>query len=537
MLAYRFPMISPPKRRQRGAILLIMLVIMVIGALALFVSSLNSSNPQISRNKETADALAKAKEALIARAVADLTSPGSLPCPDADGDGSADLFSGNQCPYYIGKLPWKTLGLPDLRDGSGEELWYAVSPNFRDFASANPINSDTQGTLNITGTTTASNVIAIVFSAGNVLSGQDRSSTPAACTTTGTSIAANLCATNYLEGSNANLSTAATPNTAYQTAASSSTFNDQMIYITHEQLFAPVEIRIAREAKKCLDDYAAVDGSKYPWAADATGITTQFGWFPDTPNTDTSPGGSVTGGSYGNSSAQTLADALTALQNAIDAYNASGTSTNKSALNTAANTVIGLKYSVTGVSSSTIDTAGDFGKDFANGITTYTTASGKVTDTFTALNAVYPPLSVDSSMPNTSWSSIPTCNTLINGSYWANWKQSVFYQISSGYEPGSSASCTTTTAPYCIKVNGSGSTGPGNHNDYRAVVIVGRQALLGQTQPSTSMTDYLDGNNQSPGSAPPTFETYQTSDNTSAPNNYSNINDLVVCADGNNYCQ
>src|SRR5690606_298057 len=27
----------------------------------------------------------------------------------------------------LGRLPWKTLGLPDLRDGHGERLWYAVS--------------------------------------------------------------------------------------------------------------------------------------------------------------------------------------------------------------------------------------------------------------------------------------------------------------------------------------------------------------------------------------------------------------------------
>jgi hypothetical protein len=27
----------------------------------------------------------------------------------------------------LGRLPWKTLGLPDLRDGDGERLWYAVS--------------------------------------------------------------------------------------------------------------------------------------------------------------------------------------------------------------------------------------------------------------------------------------------------------------------------------------------------------------------------------------------------------------------------
>jgi type II secretory pathway pseudopilin PulG len=444
MLASRFPLMSLSKRSQHGAILLVMLVIMVIGALALFVSSLSSSTIQISRDKETADALAKAKEALIGRAVADLTSPGSLPCPDANGDGSADLFSGNQCPYYIGKLPWKTLGLPDLRDGYGEELWYALSPNFRDFASVNPINSDTQGTLNITGTTAANSVIAIVFSAGNPLTGQDRSSTSAACSTTGTSIAANLCATNYLEGSNSNLSTAATPNTAYQSAASNSTFNDRMIYITHDQIFAPVEIRIARDAKKCLDDYAADVANtyhRYPWAvpvSDAsyptsyTGVSstgtfaTLFGRLSSTPNIDTTSGGTP-----------------------------------------------------------------------------------------------------DATMP-TSWPA--SCAALGDPTsyFWKNsWNNLVFYQVADGYKPnsGGGASCTA----------GSGNTTTGNHNDYRAAVLVARQAIGTENRSVTTIdppTPYLEGLNPHIGSTPTTtFETYRSSDAI-----YSTVNDLVLCVDGKVNC-
>ena len=31
----------------------------------------------------------------------------------------------------LGRLPWKTLGLPDLRDGHGERLWYAVSTRYK----------------------------------------------------------------------------------------------------------------------------------------------------------------------------------------------------------------------------------------------------------------------------------------------------------------------------------------------------------------------------------------------------------------------
>jgi hypothetical protein len=308
MSTKRAAIYSHRRSRQRGAALMVMLVIIIIGAVTFFVASLNSSALQISRDKVTANALAKAKEALIGRAIADLTSPGSLPCPDNNDDGSADLFSGHKCPYYVGRLPWKTLGLPDLRDGAGERLWYALSPNFRDYVSVVPINSDTQGTLTISGTSAASNVIAIVFASDSALSNQSRSSSnTAACTTTGTPIFESLCATNYLEGSNANLNTSASINLGYQTAASSSTFNDQMIYITHDQLFSSVEIRIAREAKKCLDDYASSYANKYPWAAPVTDSTytgtysTYFGRIPATPNIDTSSGSLTTDATMSNS--------------------------------------------------------------------------------------------------------------------------------------------------------------------------------------------------------------------------------------------
>ena len=521
---------------QRGAVLMVMLVLLVVSVAAILVNSLTTTSLKNARQAQTAAALAQAKAALIDRAVADLTSPGSLPCPDAltnipgniPGDGIADLFSGNQCPSYIGKLPWKTLGLPDLLDGSGEELWYALSPNFRDFASVAPINSDTQGTLNVTGTAPANNVIAIVFSAGSPLSGQNRSSTPVACVTTGTSISANLCGTNYLEGSNASLSTAASLNSAYQTAASSSAFNDQMIYITHDALFPPVERRIAREAKACLDNYAAVSTNKYPWAAPTADSSSSpgingnyngtygkyFGRLPVQPNIDTSPPNP--------GSASQLMTALNTLQAAESAYQSINSSANQTALYNAANTVIGMKSWVSSVSSTTIDHAGDYGNYYANGSVSYTTAAGYVT---TAVNAVNSSGNLDLSM-SISW---PASCTLLNnpGSYfWAAWKNMVFFQVASGYQPGGSGPPT----PGTLTINGSGA--------YRATVLIARVAissaqLAARGTPSTSPpTPYLEGLNPHSNSAlTTTFETYRPTDS-----NYTTVNDLVLCLDGGNQC-
>jgi type II secretory pathway pseudopilin PulG len=228
MLASRFPLMSLSKRSQRGAILLVMLVIMVIGALALFVSSLSSSTIQISRDKETADALAKAKEALIGYAVTyGDTHPnqvnGLLPVPDLGtsrnlypGEGNtAGNFSGNSANLsVIGRLPWLALDVPPLKDGNGECLWYAVSGTFQNAQQTNFVNWDTvsqfdaytsdgtsSGTISTTGTNYHQRPVAIIFSAGPALPGQDRA---ASATDTVTSCSGNYDARNYLDTFNAN---------------------------------------------------------------------------------------------------------------------------------------------------------------------------------------------------------------------------------------------------------------------------------------------------------------------------------------------
>jgi hypothetical protein len=281
------PKISVQKS-QHGTALLVMMLIVVVGIATILLTTFNSSALHLSRQQQTAVALALAKEALIGRAVSDASLPGSLPCPDNNDDGSADLLSGNDCTNYLGRLPWKTLGLTDVRDGDGEHLWYALSRNFRD-DNSNHINSDTSGTLNISGAQPASNVIAIVFAAGNALPNQNRSATQTAlCAATNSSIVASWCANNYLENSNANLSKATALNPNYFSAEATNNFNDQLIFITHDELLPPLEHRLAREAKHCLDDYAIKSGGSYPWATPLTSISTRpavnatyFGRFPD----------------------------------------------------------------------------------------------------------------------------------------------------------------------------------------------------------------------------------------------------------------
>lgn len=227
----------PGLRWQKGQVILLSVVLLaIVGAIALF-SVIQPRNPALGNNAQTAQALAQAKQALIAYAGARYNErPGELPCPDTDNNGSAQA-SCNTAASQIGRLPWSTLGLPDLRDSAGERLWYAVSSNFKNNPALTPLNSNTPGQLGVTGIAPASNVIAIVFAAGAAVAGQTRS----------TANVNNVA--HYLEGENAN------GDTTFTTAVSSDTFNDRLLAINAAMFFPQVELRVAREARVFLNEY------------------------------------------------------------------------------------------------------------------------------------------------------------------------------------------------------------------------------------------------------------------------------------------
>jgi hypothetical protein len=126
----------PPLCRQRGAILALLAVTLALALAALLTTALARSATGPRRHALSDQALASAREALVAYATArpvdEIVGPGYLPCPDLDDDGWAESTCGSMSGetgqwQRLGRLPWKTLGLPDPRDASGERLWYAVS--------------------------------------------------------------------------------------------------------------------------------------------------------------------------------------------------------------------------------------------------------------------------------------------------------------------------------------------------------------------------------------------------------------------------
>lgn len=232
---------------QRGAALLIALLILVSAGLALLLGRL-AANPALARDEATLRKMAQARDALIGRAATDDNRPGSLPCPDTDDDGVAQMFSGNQCPAYLGRIPWKTLELGDLRDEAGERLWYALAPALRDSPSAEPLNAQTAAELSLDG---QANIAAIVFS-------------PGAPTPAQSGRPSNL-AHDYLDGANGDGSY------AYVSGPPSDAFNDKVLAIRRDDLFSAVNQRVLGEIRGPADASAGLrksfkDSGVFPWA-------------------------------------------------------------------------------------------------------------------------------------------------------------------------------------------------------------------------------------------------------------------------------
>lgn len=228
------------KQRQQGMILIMLIFIIGLASTAYLVNAI-SQNIQAERNTKTAIVLAKAKAALIGWSAGNDSKPGTLPCTDTINSGSAVTSGPNACAAYLGRLPWKQLGMDTIRDSDQECLWYVLSPIFRNTMNngtraSNPLASAI-GSITIknsSGTVLATDVLALIISPGAALSGQSRSSS------TDTVCGGNSTTANYLENYDE-------ANFVFVSGSATNTFNDKLIAITREDLYLPLRKRLVRE--------------------------------------------------------------------------------------------------------------------------------------------------------------------------------------------------------------------------------------------------------------------------------------------------
>ncbi len=179
--------------KQQGLVLLIMAIIIILGGISYIVSEQSVNDARQHRQQVTQRALYQAKQALLGYAMtrSDVIQPsvkpgryGYLPCPaNSNGDGkSMGGGCGSDRRNYLGWFPWRSLDMPPLKDGNGDCLLYVVSSSYKFGAVTELLNEDTFGMLQIVdesgniiqGATAKDRPVAIVFSAGTALSGQNR---------------------------------------------------------------------------------------------------------------------------------------------------------------------------------------------------------------------------------------------------------------------------------------------------------------------------------------------------------------------------
>lgn len=241
-----------PKQKQQGMMLIMLVFILTLGAIGYMLHTSTPTSVKIDRDNKTADALAEAKTALIGWSVKN-NIPGRLPCPEDVGligtpnEGSA-MGSCNNSNRRIGRLPWRTLGINDIRDGNGDKLWYVISDGFRN----SPINTNTVAKLTVDGID--NKAVAIIFSPGGPLAAQSRASF--------TDI------TQFLDGTNND------GDKTFQSFGVGNGFNDKLILVSHAELFSLVSNRVLGEIRggstQGLASYYAdpVNSMTYPYADD-----------------------------------------------------------------------------------------------------------------------------------------------------------------------------------------------------------------------------------------------------------------------------
>ncbi len=275
-------------RRQRGIALLVLVAMLVLSASWLVVSTLNASTtPAVAVRAHNARVLQEAKLALIGHVAAQAAQttenyPGRLPCPehewyigDPNKEGMAGPSVGVTNPGYgssacatAGRLPWKTIGIDNLRDASGEPLWYVVSTGSTGWALLNSstvlsINSDKAGTFALDGQANA--VIAAIIAPGPALTLSPNASQIAqGCTNRSQSRGATP--PNYLDYLECQNIAGASLRSEIVDNSANPVFNDQIITITVADLMPAVEavvaMRIERDIVPALQSaYANADGA------------------------------------------------------------------------------------------------------------------------------------------------------------------------------------------------------------------------------------------------------------------------------------
>jgi hypothetical protein len=272
--------------RQRGAALLALLAVIMLGASWFLVSKLSaeSGGVEAARRARNAEVLNRAKLALVGYVAMQAANsgednPGALPCPEAagyfDNPGQQGQAASSCTLPKVGRFPWRTIGTEKLVDSAGEPLWYVVSPGWAYTSGNTKINSDTLGQLTVDGTANAA--VALIIAPGPAFSVPACGAIPAKVQVR--PIADPLDGNpfpdlrNYLECENA---TAPTPDITFVTSGPSGSFNDQVVRVTVADIMPGIEAAIAKRIERDIVPSLKTVFASTQWGSGISSTTPMF---------------------------------------------------------------------------------------------------------------------------------------------------------------------------------------------------------------------------------------------------------------------
>ena len=508
----------PALTRQRGIALILLITVLVIGVAWFTVGALGNAAPTTAeRETRTGDALRIAKKALLAyvaqyAARSSSIEPGQMPCPEflssigTSSQGQAGTSCSNASPT-VGRLPWETLGVDEIRDGYGEPIWYVLSPGFR----SAPINFETPGQLTYNGNPNAA--VALLIAPGPALNTlSDPVTPPAGCSKVNQQIAtrntASLNPSNFLEcGNDSGSANYAVPGPSEWT-------NDRVIAITATEwaqaIAGSVADRLQRQVAPRLEQWRTSDsvsnwGTSYlPYASNFSvpssnslcGSGTSEGLPPAATTTSGTCSTNWTSGSVtpisGSLFGTTCTPGVTNLQCTFSSfYSGFGSpllqveisataphiaSSFRDALNSGNVTITPLAgTAISGFSNSLSPATGDatlrfnVSKSLGFGFTNFTVTIPNVPDAAMLSDA------------SVSW-------------YFANdWPRYTYYGIS----PAATVNPGVTTCPagggaQCLTLSGLPAGNGTPNNKQLVLALMGPGPVRAQTQPSNNPADYLE---------------------------------------------
>lgn len=295
-------------KTESGAALIMLLFIVGLGLSSYLLKSVDSAKLKRDRTQKTMQSLGDAKQALIAWAVNNSVNLGQLPFPDRARGGGYDGFSdcspsgtafNNPATYrfLIGKLPvygqtspcvGQQVGLGlDNNDDLDNRLWYAVSRNVvhqYEYLSADPrsnpiinpsiIHHPTYAWLKVldrNGQLISDRVVAVIIAPGNNLGSQNRAdgATPDQFLDGFTKNGVQFANSDYDSADEDFVMGDAVESIDTHDISFSQPylFNDQLVFITIDELIQAINKRVFAESKWLLNAYEHNNGF-FPNAAD-----------------------------------------------------------------------------------------------------------------------------------------------------------------------------------------------------------------------------------------------------------------------------